>query len=602
MLKNIRHQELRKIEKPAKYVGGEYNQIIKNKEAIKVRWALCFPDLYDIGMSNLGFKILYDVLNKRKDVWCERSYAVWPDFEELLRKKKSKLYALESKDELDKFDILGFTLQYEMSYTNILNMLDLSGIPVYSRDRDDSYPLIVAGGPCACNPYTLSPFIDLFMLGEGEEIINILTDKYVYAKENNLTKLELLNSLKDVQGIFIPAIHTREDKIKKVVIEDFASLKYPVNQVINSSEVTQNKIQLEIFRGCMRGCRFCQAGYIYRPVRQRNKEDLINLAKCTISATGKDELTLSSLSSSDYEGFMDLANEMIDLGNKSKVNISLPSLRIDSMNLELFKKLSEGKRGSFTFAPEAGSQRLRDVINKNITEVDILNSCKLAFLNGFTSIKLYFMIGLPTENFEDVEMIVTLCDKIVKEFYEIPKENRRGKVKITVSTGTFVPKPHTPFEFSSCEKIDSIKAKQMFLKDSFKRKNIKYSWSNTYISMLESLIARGDEKVAQVIYEAYKLGAKFDGWDELFNEDAWRKAIEITGINLDEYIYTNFDTNHKFAWDNINHGVKKEFLVREYNLATKDMVTTPNCKSKCSNCGVLEISKCKFACRNNSTN
>ena len=595
MIKNITQSQLRKIQKPSRYVGGEYNQIFKNKNIIKARWVLCFPDLYDIGMSNLGFKILYNVLNKRQDTWCERAYAVWPDFEELLRRKNSKLYAMESKEPLDKFDIIGFTLQYEMSYTNILNMLDIANIPVLSKDRSDKYPLVVAGGPSACNPYTLTPFIDLFMLGEGEEIINILTDKYIYAKENNLTKKELLFSLKDIQGIFIPSIHTKEDKIKKVVIEDFEKIEYPINQVINSSDVVQDKIQLEIFRGCMRGCRFCQAGYIYRPVRQREKETLLNLAKCTMKSTGRDKLTLSSLSSSDYDGFMELASEMIELTNENKVALSLPSLRIDSMNLDIFKKLAEGKKGSFTFAPEAGSQRLRDVINKNITEYDILNSCKLAFENGFSSIKLYFMIGLPTETFKDIEEIVTLCDKIVKVFYDIPKENRKGKVRLTVSTATFVPKPHTPFEFCKMEKEETIIEKQRYLKETLSRKNIKYSWSNTYISMLEALVARGDEKIAELIYEAFKLGAKFDSWDELFNEEIWRKAIKKLKIDVDSYIFKEFSTKHSFVWDNINHGVEKDFLIREYNKAVKENITSPNCKDKCSNCGVLKITKCKFA-------
>ena len=599
MIKNITQSQLRKIQKPSRYVGGEYNQIFKNKNIIKARWVLCFPDLYDIGMSNLGFKILYNVLNKRQDTWCERAYAVWPDFEELLRRKNSKLYAMESKEPLDKFDIIGFTLQYEMSYTNILNMLDIANIPVLSKDRSDKYPLVVAGGPSACNPYTLTPFIDLFMLGEGEEIINILTDKYIYAKENNLTKKELLFSLKDIQGIFIPSIHTKEDKIKKVVIEDFEKIEYPINQVINSSDVVQDKIQLEIFRGCMRGCRFCQAGYIYRPVRQREKETLLNLAKCTMKSTGRDKLTLSSLSSSDYDGFMELASEMIELTNENKVALSLPSLRIDSMNLDIFKKLAEGKKGSFTFAPEAGSQRLRDVINKNITEYDILNSCKLAFENGFSSIKLYFMIGLPTETFKDIEEIVTLCDKIVKVFYDIPKENRKGKVRLTVSTATFVPKPHTPFEFCKMEKEETIIEKQRYLKETLSRKNIKYSWSNTYISMLEALVARGDEKIAELIYEAFKLGAKFDSWDELFNEEIWRKAIKKLKIDVDSYIFKEFSTKHSFVWDNINHGVEKDFLIREYNKAVKENITSPNCRDKCSNCGVLKIANCKFANKQN---
>ncbi len=594
MIENITEYKLRKVQKPARYIGGEYNQIVKDKNAVDVRWALCFPDLYDIGMSNLGFKILYNELNLRKDTWCERAYAVWPDFANVLKENNSKLYALESKDSLDKFDILGFTLQYEMSYTTILKMLELSGIPVFSKDRDEDFPLIVAGGPCACNPYTLAPFIDLFMLGEGENIINIVTDKYVEAKKKGYNKEEYLNSLKDLQGIFIPSIHTSTDKIKKVVIEDFNDARYPTSPVVPNTEIVQDKVQLEIFRGCMRGCRFCQAGYIYRPVREKTKESLIDLAKCTLATTGKDEITLSSLSTSDYSEFMDLANIMIDYAVPKKLKVSLPSLRIDSMNLDIFKKISEGKRSSLTFAPEAGSQRLRDVINKNISEKDILSSCKLAFENGWTSVKLYFMIGLPTETFEDVNEIALLCDKINETFYSIPREQRGSKLKLTVSTSTFVPKPHTPFEFCKMETIDNIIEKQKHLKEVLGKKKIKYSWHKPYVSLLEALIARGDDKIAQVIYEAYLNGSQFDSWDEMFSKEAWEKAIAKVGINIDDYIYTEFDTSHKFIWDNIHHGVEKEFLVREYENAVNKGLTTLNCKLKCSNCGVTKIAKCKY--------
>lgn len=590
---NLTRNELLSVQKPARYVGGEYNQIIKNKEDIDCRFAFCFPDVYDIGMSNLGMKILYQVLNSRKDTWCERVFAPWPDFEKLLRKKDIPLYALESKDPIKDFDIVGFTLQYEMSYTNILNMLELAKIPIFRSERKQEDPFVVAGGPCACNPYTLSKFIDLFMLGDGEELIDLLAQKYVKWKKSNLPRIEFLKSLKDVQGIFIPALHTKKDMIKKAVISDMDSLPYPTNFVVPNTEIVQNRISLEVFRGCSRGCRFCQAGYIYRPVREKSVNKLMKLAKDSISSTGLNEISLASLSTSDYSDFYKLADNILDLGEKKKVSFSLPSLRIDSVNLDLLNKVQQVRKSSLTFAPEAGSQRLRDVINKNITEEEILNGCKMAFESGWNTVKLYFMIGLPTEDFSDLEEIVTLANKIVDLYYSIPKEKRNGKCSVTVSTSTFVPKPHTPFQWCSQNSIDKIMLKQKFLKDRLTNKNIKYAWHDPKISSLEATIARGDEKICDLIYTAFKNGAKFDSWDELLNIDAWDRAFAQTNIKIEDYANREYDTDYEFPWDNIMHGVDKNFLLREYKKAVTG-VTTPRCSLKCSSCGVTEISKCNF--------
>lgn len=592
MLK-LNSYDLKKVMKPARYVGNEYNQICKNKQDIDIRFAMCFPDIYDIGMSNLGIKILYDILNKRNDTWCERVFAPWKDFEDLMRKKKVKLYGLESKDYIDTFDFIGFTLQYEMSYTNILNMLDLSNIPVFSKDRQIRFPFVIAGGPCSVNPYPLSPFIDIFVIGEGEEIINILMDKYSEWKKNKLPKKEYLESIKDIQGVFIPSIHTKEDKIQKVVIKDFNNVDYPVKPIVPSTEITQDRISLEVFRGCSRGCRFCQAGYIYRPVREKTTDKLLELAGCSIDSTGYNEISLASLSTSDYSHFLELADRLLKFGEDKKVSLSLPSLRIDSMNVDIIKKVLAVRKSSLTFAPEAGSQRLRDVINKNITESEILESAKLAFENGYTNLKLYFMIGLPTEDYTDLNGIVELCNKIIDEYYKLPKERRRGKCMLTVSTSTFVPKAHTPFEWCAQATPDKIELKQQFLKDKLDRRHIKYSWSGSLISRLEALIARGDEKVGRVIYSAWRLGAKFDSWDECFNISAWNKALEKENIDIADYANKQYDLDAEFCWDNIFCGVDKEFLKREYKKALEEK-TTSKCSLSCSNCGVTKIAECNF--------
>ncbi|MEG0872774.1 MAG: TIGR03960 family B12-binding radical SAM protein [Clostridia bacterium] len=590
---NLTRQQYLSVAKPARYVGGEYNQVVKKISDIKIRFAFCFPDIYDIGMCNLGWKILYNILNKRDDTWCERVFAPWIDFEELLREEKIPLYGLESKDAIKQFDFIGFTLQYEMSYTNILNMLDLAGVPIFSEDRHKGDPFVIAGGPCAANPAPMSKFIDIFVIGEAEEIIVELMDKYRIWQVKRRPRAEFLENIKDMQGIYIPSIHTSDNIITKVIVKNIDEVTYPVDFVVPSVEVVQNKVSLEVFRGCSRGCRFCQAGYAYRPVREKTSKKLLELAKAALDSTGINEVSLASLSTSDYSDFNNLANGLIQIGEKKKVGISLPSLRIDSIDLELLKKIQSVRKSSLTFAPEAGTQRLRDVINKNITKEEILSSCKLAFENGWSNIKLYFMIGLPTETMEDLEGIVELANSIVATFYDIPNTRRRGRCNVTVSTSTFVPKPHTPFEWCAQDSIEKIEEKQQFLKDKLKNKSIKYSWHNPKVSMLEAVISRGDEKIADVIYQAYKNGAKFDSWEECLNFEAWEKAFETTKVNISDYANKEYDMEHVFAWDNIRHGVDKEFLKREYIKSTRE-ITTLRCSKDCAGCGITKIATCGF--------
>jgi radical SAM family uncharacterized protein len=590
---NLSKKQLLSITKPSRYVGGEYNQIIKQKKDIKIRFAFCFPDIYDIGMSNLGMKIIYDILNKREDTWCERVFAPWIDYENLMRKEKVELYGLESKDSIKEFDFIGFTMQYEMSYTNILNMLDLANVPVLASMRKEKDPFVIAGGPCASNPAPMSNFIDIFIIGEGEEIITELMEKYRIWKVKRVPKIKFLESIKDLKGVYIPSIHTSEDKISKVIIKNLDNVSYPTNFVVPSTEIVQNKVSLEIFRGCQRGCRFCQAGYTYRPVREKSVPKLVDLAKKSLDSTGINELSLASLSTSDYTDFNNLANSLIKICEPKKVGISLPSLRIDTIDLDILKQIQSVRKSSLTFAPEAGTQRLRDVINKNITEEEIISACKLAFENGWTNIKLYFMIGLPTETYEDLEGIVLLANNIVATFYNISNTRRNAKCNVTVSTSTFVPKPHTPFEWCAQDTIESIKAKQKFLKDKLRNKSIKYSWHNPQISLLEGVISRGDKKISDVIYSAYKNSAKFDSWEETFNMEAWNKAFEENDISPKDYANKEYDLDYVFAWDNIMHGVDKDFLKREYIKAFKE-ITTPKCSDNCAACGVTKIATCKF--------
>ena len=584
---------LRNVQKPARYVGGEYNQVIKNKDDVKVRFAFAFPDTYEIGMANIGIRILYNVLNKRKDTWCERAYAPWPDMEEKMRENNIPLYGHESKDPLDMFDMIGFTLQYEMSFTNILNMLDLAGIPVESKDRENDFPFIIAGGPCSCNPYPIARFIDIFLVGEGEEVLNELMDKYVEWKESNLPKRAYLESIKDIQGLYIPAVHTKEDKIVKRIIKDLDSVTFPTKFVVPSTEIVQDRISIEVFRGCKNGCRFCQAGYIYRPVREKSVDTLTEQAKLSLQNTGIDDISLCSLSTSDYPAFLALAQNLFDISKEKKVSISLPSLRIDTMSVDILKKVNEVRKSGLTFAPEAGTQRLRNVINKNITKENILKSAKLAFENGWNTLKFYFMIGLPTETYEDLDGIVDIAKEVLDLYYSLPKEKRHGRCNITVSTSTFVPKPHTPFQWFGQETMENVVRKQNYLKAKLRMPGVKYSWHESKVSMMEATLARGGEEMADIVKAAWQNGARFDGWDEMYNEKAWLDAFEKYNIDPQEYASREFTLDDEFPWDNIFAGVNKEFLKKEYRLAM-EAITTPKCSEKCAGCGVNTKFKCKY--------
>ena len=588
----ISNSILKSVQKPARYVGGEYGQVIKNKNNINFRFAFAFPDTYEIGMSNLGLRILYNVLNNRADTWCERVYAPWTDMEEKMRENDIPLYAHESKDQIKEFDMLGFTLQYEMSYTNILNMLDLAGLEVLAKDRDETDPFVIAGGPCACNPAPLAPFIDFFLIGEGEEIFHEIIDVHNEWKASKGTKQDYLEKIKDIQGVYIPTIHTKDSKIEKRIIKDMDKVEYPTKFVVPSTEIVHDRIMLEVFRGCTRSCRFCQAGYIYRPVREKSVDTLVKQAKESLDNTGIDEVSLSSLSTSDYSCFPELATKLLEVGQDKKMSLSLPSLRIDSMSVDILKKVQEIRKSGLTFAPEAGSQRLRDVINKNITKEDIIKSCRLAFENGWSTVKLYFMIGLPTETYEDLDGIVDIAQTVVNLYNEIV--GRKGRLNLTVSTSTFVPKPNTPFQFVGQDDMKNVEAKQKYLKEKLRIRGVRYNWHSSKVSVMEACLARGSEKMAEVVLEAWKNGAKFDSWDEHFKLDAWLKGFQKAGIDSQEYASRTLSLDEVNPWDNIFVGVNKPFLIREYKKAVEE-TTTPRCSEKhCAACGVTQIAKCNF--------
>lgn len=594
---------LSNVMKPTRYTGGELNAALKDPSSVDVRFGFCFADTYEIAMSHLGLKILYHTLNDRDDIFCERVFAPWPDMEAEMKKHGMSLFALESGDEVTHFDIMGFTLQYELSYSNIVHMLNMANIPVKQCDRDESYPIICAGGPCAYNCEPIADIFDFVMLGEGEELIHEVVDAYIsWKKSGKKNKKEYLQTIAEIEGVYVPSFYDVEynddntiksitpnnphanPKIRKRIMKDFDKTYAPNEIIVPFGEVVHDRVMLEVMRGCLRGCRFCQAGYIYRPLRERKPDTLLSLADNLLSCSGYDEISLSSLSTSDFSGLKDLTDGLLDITEKQKISLSLPSLRIDNFSLELMEKVQKVRKTGITFAPEAGTQRLRDVINKNITEDDIIKSTAMLFAGGWTNVKLYFMIGLPTETKEDVEGIADLAEKVLGVYFDIPKEERAKNINITVSTSSFVPKPFTAFQWESQDSRDMIIEKQDLLKHSIKSKRIKYSWHDNKTSTLEGIFARGDRRLCDVIIRAVEKGCKFDGWSEYFRYDLWMETFDELGIDPSFYNMRKRDYNEILPWDHIDIGVTKAFLIRESKKAKKGE-TTPNCREKCAGCG-----------------
>lgn len=598
------------VEKPARYIGNEVNMVVKDLDKIDIRFCMCFPDVYEIGMSHLGIQILYDMFNRRSDTYCERVYSPWVDLDKIMREKNIPLFALESQDPIKEFDFLGITLQYEMCYTNILQVLELSQIPIYAKDRTEEDPIVVGGGPCAYNPEPLADFFDFFYIGEGETAYDEILELYKENKKNGGSRTDFLRKVANVQGMYVPMFYdvtynedntiasfTKNDPevpdmIKKQVEMALSETVYPEKPLVPYIKATQDRVVLEIQRGCIRGCRFCQAGMIYRPIRERDLEFLKERAYEMLKATGHEEISLSSLSSSDYSKLQELVYFLIDEFRSKGVNISLPSLRIDAFALDVMSKVQDVKKSSLTFAPEAGSQRLRDVINKGLTEEVILKGAMDAFISGWNRVKLYFMLGLPTETYEDIEGIATLSDKIAREYYTIPKEERNGRVSIVSSTSFFVPKPFTPFQWVRMNTSEEFLEKQRFLngkmKEQLNAKSIKYNWHEAELTMLEGVLARGDRRVSKIVYDAYKAGCIYDSWSEHFKYDLWMKAFEDN--NMDPLFYTSRERDFEeiLPWDFIDVGVTKKFLKREYDRAVSEKVT-PNCRQACSGCGAMSF-------------
>ena len=599
------------IEKPERYIGGEVNMVKKDPATIDIRVAMCFPDVYEIGMSHLGIQILYDMFNKRSDTYCERVYSPWLDLDKVMREKNISLFTLETQSPVKLMDFLGITLQYEMCYTNILQVLELSQIPIYAKDRTEEDPIVMGGGPCSYNPEPIADFFDFFYMGEGEVRYNEIFDLYKKVRAEGGTREDYLERIAEIEGVYVPKFYDVEynedgtiksftpnnphakEKITKQLCMDMDTDYYPEKPLVPFCKATQDRVVLEIQRGCIRQCRFCQAGSVYKPVRERSLEYLKDKAYKMLKSTGHEEISLSSLSSSDYSELAGIVNFLIDEFKGKGVNISLPSLRIDSFALDVMSKVQDVRKSSLTFAPEAGSQRMRNVINKGLTEDVILHGASLAFHGGWNRVKLYFMLGLPGEEVEDMEGIADLSEKIAELYYEeIPKEERHGKVSIVASTSFFVPKPFTPFQWASMNNKEQFLSKARIVNTKMKsllnHKSIRYNWHEADVSVLEGLLARGDRKISKVIYDAYKGGALYDSWSDSFDNNIWEKAIADNNVDMDFYISRERDLDEILPWDFIDIGVTKQFLKKEWERAKQELVT-PNCRTKCAGCGAARF-------------
>ena len=607
----LKDEILLKADKPARYIGNEVNSIRKDKNKVDIRFAMCFPDVYEIGMSHLGIQILYDMFNRREDTWCERVYSPWVDLDERMRKEKIALFALESQDPIRDFDFLGITIQYEMCYTNILQVLDLSGIPLHSRERTEEDPIVIGGGPCTYNPEPIAEFFDFFYIGEGETQYDAIFDLYKENRRQKGTRLDFLKKVCQIPGIYVPMFYDVEyhkdgtiksftpnipeapERIQKQIVMELSEAPYPEAPVVPFIKATQDRVVLEIQRGCIRGCRFCQAGMLYRPLREKDVDVLKEYAAKMLRNTGHEEISLSSLSSSDYSCLKEIVTFLVEEFREKGVNISLPSLRIDAFALDVMSKVQDIKKSSLTFAPEAGSQRMRDVINKGLTEEIILKGAGMAFQGGWNKVKLYFMLGLPGETEEDIKAIAVLSDKVARHYYDlIPKEERNGKVQITSSTSFFIPKPFTPFQWAPMNTGEEFLNKAHLLNDTFKeqlnRKSLKYNWHEADLSVLEGVFARGDRRCAKALENAYRKGCMFDSWSEFFQYDKWLSAFEEENLSIDFYNTRERSLDEILPWDFIDIGVTKDFLKREWKNAMEEKVT-PNCRERCSGCGAMNF-------------